>query len=562
MTLARTLPEALAGAARSKRGYRFLNARSAETYRPYSDLYDAALRVAGSLAALGLGPGDLVAIIVGDPESFLTTLFGASMAGVVPASLYPPAMTGDLPSYLDATMRVLQACNAVAVVTSPALLPHIDALRALCPALSVVVPFDSLQGPAMTPGKTPSPSEIAFVQFTSGSTATPKGVVITHRNLYANVTAFSSAYGVNASPEDVAVSWLPLYHDMGLVGMALGAIYVAADAVLMTPEAFVKRPIEWLRALSKYKGTISFAPNFAYDLAVRRVKDADLAGLDLSSWRVAGCGAEPIHASTLSAFATKFQACGFRETSFQPSYGLAEIVLAATMSPPGRRLHVERLLADDVTVRRIATHANGSRAETVSVVACGTPLPGHGVRILDEDGRPLPERHIGEIVLTGPSVSPGYYNDVDTTRAAIRNGQLFTGDLGYLSNGELFVCGRVKDLIIVNGRKYHPQDLEWGVGDLAGIRRGRVVAFGTTTVSGPDKTVVVAEPSGTVPPSELTDAIRRRIVDVCGLVVDDVVLVPSGTVARTTSGKLKRSATKLLYERGDLATASAGTSGA
>jgi fatty-acyl-CoA synthase len=562
MTLASTLPEALAGAARSKRGYRFLNARSVETYRSYADLYGAALRVAGSLAALGLGPGDLVAIIVSDPESFLTTLFGASIAGVVPASLYPPAMTGDLPSYLDATMRVLQSCGAVAVVTSAALAPHIDGLRELCPALSAVVPFDALQGPVMMSNDTPSPSEIAFVQFTSGSTATPKGVVITQRNLWANVTAFSSPHGVHASSEDVAVSWLPLYHDMGLVGMALGAIYIASDAVLMTPEAFVKRPIEWLRALSRHKGTISFAPNFAYDLAVRRVKDADIAGLDLSSWRIAGCGAEPIHASTLSAFAAKFRACGFRETSFQPSYGLAEIVLAATMSPPGRSLHVERLLADDVTVRRVATRANGTRAETVSVVACGTPLPGHEVRILDEDGRPLPDRHIGEIVLTGPSVSPGYYNDADTTRATIRNGQLFTGDLGYLSKGELFVCGRVKDLIIVNGRKYHPQDLEWGVADLAGIRRGRVVAFGTRGDSGPDRTVVIAEPSGTVPASELTDAIRRRIVDVCGLVVDDVVLVPSGTVARTTSGKVKRSATKMLYERGDLASTATATSGA
>jgi fatty-acyl-CoA synthase len=348
---------------------------------------------------------------------------------------------------------------------------------------------------------------------------------------------------------------------MGLVGMALGSMYMRAEAIVMTPEAFVKRPVEWLRAISRHRATVSFAPNFAYDLAVRRVKDADLAELDLSSWRIAGCGAEPIQASTLSAFAEKFRSCGFRETSFQPSYGLAEIVLAATMSPSGRPLQVETLLADDLTVRRVATHADGTHAEIVSVVACGTPLPGHDVRILDDTGRTVPERHIGEIVLSGPSVSPGYYNDADATRATIRDGQLFTGDLGYLSNGELFVCGRVKDLIIVNGRKYHPQDLEWGVADLAGIRRGRVVAFGTTSDAGPDRTVVIAEPSGTVPASELTNAIRRRIVDVCGLVVDEVVLVPSGTVARTTSGKLKRSATKMLYERGGLA-APAATSGA
>jgi fatty-acyl-CoA synthase len=562
MPIAHTLPEALAAAARSSRGYRFVRPRSAETLTPYADMYAGALRVAGSLAGLGLRPGDLVAIIVPDPEAFLTTLFGTSVAGVVPASLYPPTATSDLPSYLEATGRVLRSCGARAVVTSATLLPHVDTLRAMCPDLAIVAAFDALQGPAMEPGRTPTTSDIAFVQFTSGSTATPKGVVITHQNLSANITAFASPDGVHASPDDIAVSWLPLYHDMGLVGMAIGAMYNAADAVLMAPEMFVKRPVEWLRAISRYRGTVSFAPNFAYDLAVRRVKDADLAELDLSSWRVAGCGAEPIHASTLSAFAEKFGPCGFDETSFQPCYGLAEIVLAATMSPRGRGLRVERLLADDVTIRRVATRANGTRAETVSVVACGTPLPGHDLRILDESGHPLPERHIGEIVLSGPSVTPGYYNDAATTLAAIRNGQLFTGDLGYLSNGELFVCGRVKDLIIINGRKYHPQDLEWGVAELAGIRRGRVVAFGTTSDTGPDRTVVIAEPSGTVPANELTEAIRRRIVDVCGLVVDDVVLVPSGTVARTTSGKLKRSATKLLYERGDLATAAAGTSGA
>ena len=560
MDVARTIPEALAAAARSSHGYRFVGARGAESRKSYGEMYESALRVAGSFAALGLRRGDLVAIIVGDSESFLTTLFGASIAGLVPASLYPPSPTSDLPSYLDATARVLRSCTARGVVTSAALLPHIDSLRPGCPELSVVVAADALQGPPMTPAEVPPPGDIAFVQFTSGSTAMPKGVVITQRNLAANIAAFRD--GLGGTSEDVAVSWLPLYHDMGLVGMALGAMYTGAEAVLLTPEAFVKRPVEWLRTISRYRGTISFAPNFAYDLAVRRVKDTDLAGLDLSSWRIAGCGAEPIHATTLAAFADKFRASGFRDTSFLSGYGLAEHVLAATLSPRGRGLYVERLIADDVTARRMATHANGSRAETVSVVACGAALPGHDVHILGDEGTSLPERHIGEIVLTGPSVSPGYYNDEDTTARAIRDGRLFTGDLGYLSNGELFVCGRVKDLIIVNGRKYHPQDLEWGVADLAGIRRGRVVAFGTTGHAGPDRAVVIAEPSGTVPADELTDAIRRRIVDVCGLRVDDVVLVPSGTVARTTSGKVRRAATKMRYERGDLDHAAAGPTGA
>jgi fatty-acyl-CoA synthase len=544
-----TLPQALSAAARGDHGYRFLASRGVESRASYAHIYDAARRAAGALAALGLRRGDPVAIIVGDSEGFLRTLFGASLAGVIPASLYPPASTGELASYLVSTARVLRACGARAVVTSTALAPHIDTLRESCPDLAIVVPFDALDGPPAAADHVPAPDDIAFVQFTSGSTSTPKGVVITQRNLAANIAAFSGPAGLHGTIDDIAVSWLPLYHDMGLVGMALGSLYVGAEAVVMTPEAFVKRPVEWLRAISKYKATVSFAPNFAYDLAVRRVKDADLVDLDLSSWRVAGCGAEPIHPPTLAAFAEKFAPTGFRSTSFVPSYGLAEVVLAATLAPRGRELRVERLVADDVTIRRVATHANGTPVETVSVVGCGTPLAGHGVHILDEAARELPERHIGEIVLTGPSVTPGYYNDAETTARTIRDGRLFTGDLGYLSGGELFVCGRVKDLIIVNGRKYHPQDLEWGVADLAGIRRGRVVAFGTTSDGGPDRTVVLAEPSGTVPPSELTDAIRRRIVDVCGLVVDDVVLVPSGTVARTTSGKVRRAATKMLYER-------------
>jgi fatty-acyl-CoA synthase len=553
----------LAEASRGERGYRFVSSRG-ETIRSYTEIHDRALRLANALRALGLRRGDLVALVVADHEQFLTSLFGASIAGAVPASLYPPATTSDLPRYLESTAAVLRSCGARAVITSAGLRPHLDALRAVCPGLALVAACETLDAPATTGFAVPSADDIAFVQFTSGSTSSPKGVVITHRNLSANIAAFAGTNGLDASTSDVAVSWLPLYHDMGLVGMALGAVYAHVNAVLLTPQAFVKRPIEWLRAISRFKGTVSFAPNFAYDLSVRRVKDSEMEGLDLSSWRVAGCGAEPIHASTLAAFADKFRAAGFRDTAFLPSYGLAEHVLAATISPRGRRLKVECLSADDMTSRRVATRAaSDDDGETVSVVGCGLPLPGHQIRIVDDQRRPLPERHIGEIALSGPSVSPGYYNDAEITARTIRDGWLFTGDLGYLSKGELFVCGRVKDLIIVNGRKYHPQDLEWGLSDLAGIRRGRVVAFGTAETGRPDRTVVVVEPSGTVPAHELTDSIRRRIVDVCGLLVDDVVLAPGGTVTRTTSGKVRRAATKMSYERGELErTAAAGSSGA
>jgi fatty-acyl-CoA synthase len=548
MSRLRTLPEALAEAARADAGYSFVSA-GAETVRSYADMQRAAVHVARALREAGLRRGDLVALVLGDAEQFLTTLFGASMAGVIPASLYPPATTSDPPRYLELTAAILRASGARAVVTSDALMPAFEEVRASCPELAIVLSRERLDAPAIEPDSLPTLDDIAFVQFTSGSTSMPKGVALTHANLSANVDAFGGSSGVAASAEDVGVSWLPLNHDMGLVGMALGALYASRSCVLLPPATFVKRPAEWLRAITRYQGTISFAPNFAYDLCVRRVKDVD--GLDLSSWRVAGCGAEPIHSSTLAAFAEKFAPAGFRDTSFLPCYGLAEHVLAATFPPRGRRPRIESVSAEDLIEHRVAVPFDGE-SPAVSLVSCGSALPDHSIQVVGEDGRPLAERHVGEILLAGPSVMVGYYRQEALTAQTIRDGWLRTGDLGYISEGELFVCGRVKDIIIVNGRKYHPQDLEWAVDDLAGVRRGRVVAFGTVEHGRPDRVVIVVEPNGRVSPDLLMDAVRRRVGDLFGLYVDDVALVPSGTVGRTTSGKVQRAATKSRYERGEL----------
>jgi len=537
MSRLRTLPEALAEAARTDAGYLFVSANGAGTapdatsgtYRSYADVQRLSWQVARALHDAGVRRGDVVAIVLADAEQFLTTLFGASMAGVVPASLYPPSTMGELPRYLEQTARILRACRARVVVTSATLAPSFEALRAGCPDLALVLTREAFDGAAQEPAALPSLDDIVLVQFTSGSTSHPKGVALSHRNLAANVDAINGPAGLATTGADIGVSWLPLNHDMGLIGMALGPVFSARRVVLLPPHLFVKRPGEWLRAISRHRATISFAPNFAYDLCVRRVKEKDLEGLDLSCWRVAGCGAEPIHPPTLAAFAEKFAPVGFRAASFLPCYGLAEHVLAATFPPRHRAPRVED-----------------------AFVSCGSPLPGHMLRIVDEEGRPAAEGEIGEIALAGPSVMLGYYNDAELTRQTIRDGWLYTGDLGYMSDGELFVCGRVKDIIIVNGRKFHPQDLEWAVDDLAGVRRGRVVAFGTMQSGGPDRIVVVVEPSGTVASDVLIDAIRRRISDDFGLYVDEVALVPSGTVGRTTSGKVQRAATKARYERGGL----------
>jgi fatty-acyl-CoA synthase len=561
VTRLRTLPEALVEAAAGGEGYVFTGDRT-ETWRSYAVMHDASRRAAAAFRELGLGRGELVALVVDDPEEFLIALFGASLAGLVPASLYPPATSSDRQRYLAATAAVLRSSHARAVVTTTRLVPDFADLRSSCPDLAVAVSMETLPWPrsggaghrageGCDAGSDASLDDIAFVQYTSGSTAAPKGVIVSHRNLSANIDAINGPAGLDVSASDSAVSWLPLYHDMGLVGMALGAMYCGRPAILMTPRAFVKRPAEWLGAISRHRATVSFAPSFAYDLCVRRVKERDLEGLDLSCWRVAGCGGEPIHGPTLAAFAAKFRTVGFRETSVLASYGLAEHVLAATFGERERPLHVEHLSVDELATRAVAVE-NGAGRARVSVVGCGSALPGHHIRVVDEKGRELPERAIGEITLAGPSVMTGYYADEALTARTIRDGWLHTGDLGYLSQGELFVCGRIKEIVIANGRKYHPQDLEWAVDDLAGVRRGRAVAFAAQRLGCADRVVIVLEPTGTVPADALTESIRRRIADVCGLYVDEVVFVPRGTISRTTSGKVQRLATRARYERGEL----------
>ena len=553
MKIARTLHDALAQAARADAGYWFVAPSNADNagshvYRSYADLRERSLRVASALRGAGVRTGDLVALVLPDAEQFLTALFGASFAGATPASLYPPVTVADVPRYVELTGSILRAAAARAVVTTPALATEFESARSSCPDLMFVLSFDALDAPPIHDVPPCSLDAIAFVQFTSGSTSAPKGVALSHRNVAANVDAINGPAGLGTGADDVAVSWLPLNHDMGFVGMALGPLYSTRPGVLLTPQAFVKRPVEWLRAITRYRGTISFAPNFAYDLCVRRVKDRDLDGLDLSSWRIAGCGAEPIHGPTLAAFAEKFAPVGFHSSSFLPCYGLAEHVLAATLPRRGRPTRTNVVSADALTSQRIAVPANGcDRAMTL--VACGTALPDHQLRIVDNDGRDVADRHVGEIVLAGPSVMLGYYRQPALTADAIRDGWLHTGDLGYVDGGELFVCGRSKDVIIANGRKYHPQDLEWAVDDLAGARRGRSVAFAVSEAGRPDRVVVVVESSGTSASEALTTAVRRRVGDLFGLYVDEVAIVPSGTVARTTSGKVQRALTRERYQQ-------------
>jgi len=549
MPTPKTLADALDAGSNTGVGYTFVGEGGART-RSYAEIGRAARQIAVGLRGSGLERGDVAALVIGDAEQFLTTLIGAALAGVVPASLYPPSTTADLPRFFDTTASVLAAAEARAVITVSAFAPGFRSLGSQHPHLEFVFTPDDLDSPAAIDEWRPSLDDVAFIQYTSGSTSMPKGVIVTQRSLAANIEAIHGPSGLDVAPDDVGVSWLPLYHDMGLVGMSLGGLYSGRPVTLMPPEMFVKRPVEWLRAITRYRATVSYAPNFAYDLCVRRVKDRDLEGLDLSTWRVAGCGAEPINAATLHAFADKFARVGFRPESFLPSYGLAEHVLAASVSVRQRAPRVDFVSADALSDSRLAAPAHPDDDAGIRLVSCGRPLPGHALRIVAEDGSGAGEREVGEIALAGPSVMRGYYKDPESTAEVLRDGWLYTGDLGYVSEGELFVCGRVKELIVINGRKYHPHDLEWSVEQLTGVKRGRVVAFGAGE---PARAVIVAEPTGTVPAASLAVQIRRTVSEQFGLPLGDVVLVSGGTIGRTTSGKVRRGAVQASYLQGELA---------
>ena len=543
-----TITDALIAAVPSKRGIRAIEHDGQSLLISYEALLAESLQIAGGLFARGLVPGDRVALVLPGVSDFIGAFFGMTAGGLVPVPLCPPTQAGDLPTFARQSRHILIAGRVSAVVTSEDVAPLLDVTG--IEALSVIT-IESLRGavPIAAPARVPVDAP-ALLQFTSGSTAAPKGVVLTHANLHANATAIAGPDGLDAKPTDIGVSWLPLYHDMGLIGMLLSAIYTRVDTVVMSPVLFLKRPTAWLQAISTYHGTVSFAPNFAYELCLRRVKPSQVDALDLSSWRIAGCGAEPIRPDTLRAFASHFARAGFRASSFVASYGLAEHSLAVAFGRNG--IFEDAVDAQQLVHNSIAVPSSDESARTVRLVGCGRALPGHELKIVDDDGRTVADRHLGSILARGPSVMQGYFENPDATGEALRDGWLHTGDLGYLADGQLFVCGRTKDLIIRQGRKYHPPDLESAIADLPGLRSSGVVVFGVSRIDEPDEVVAVLEARASLASGEVVEQARRRVRETAGLELDRVVVTPPGTIPRTTSGKVRRAETRDRFLAGTL----------
>lgn len=559
-TVARAIEDA---AAESKTGFRFLGeSRQDERFFSYTDVERESSRFAGAMQALGLRKGDRIALILPDNADFVFAFLGAVRAGIVPVPIYPPTGLGKLAGYLENTLHIVAQSGSRILLTNKEIKLLLGTIQAKAPGLEQVVAVEDVRvsREKLRPVDV-SLDDVCFLQFTSGSTARPKGVTLTHANLAANVRAIMQLGLSVTDAGDSGVSWLPLYHDMGLIGFVIAPIYHRNAITFLPPLLFLKRPARWLEAVSQYKGSISFGPNFAYALCVKRIKDSELKGIDLSPWRVAGCGAEPIRAENLHAFAQKFAPYGFNEKAFMASYGLAESTLAVSFSL-GDGVVTDVVDGDKLWSEGRAeplTASNDSKARASAIVRCGPAFDGHEIKIFSaedtESEKPLGEREVGEIRIRGASIMQGYHGDPEATRKAFAGGYLRTGDLGYIADGNVYVCGRSKEVIIVNGRNYYPQDIEWEASQVEGVRKGNVIAFGTMTGPGDRERVIVVFETSVVDEkqkSALVAQARESIQQAVGLTVDELVPVAAGVLPKTSSGKLQRSKTRELYESGEL----------
>jgi acyl-CoA synthetase (AMP-forming)/AMP-acid ligase II len=510
------------------------------------------------LRARGVERGEPVLLVFHTSFEFIVSFFALILLGAIPVPSYPPALFEKLELAIGRLSHIASAAGIRTCLTNALFFPLLGELARTTPSLRDIVAVERLLGDAQARNGSDAidadvrPDDVCFLQYTSGSTDRPKGVVLTHKNVCSNVHAI--AQGARIHRRDVIVSWLPLYHDMGLIGAVITSMFLSVPLVLMSPHAFLEKPVRWLRAITKYKGTLSTAPNFGYALCVKRIREKDRQGLDLSSWRLALNGAEPVHHRTLVEFTRQFEQYGFDPKAVLPVYGLAETALAATFPEPGSEIRYQVVDRNELANGHVVPRRGQG---TLAIVSVGRPMPGHRIYVVDAAGKAVPEGQVGHVVLSGPSVMRGYWRDEEATRAVLRRGMLWTGDLGFEKDGDLYVTGRAKDLIIHRGRNYYAEDIERVVERVAGVRAGGVAAFSISDEEKEREIIVVvceAKPSSDEPTedAELIERVSAVISEQVGLVVDEIVVVPPGTVPRTSSGKRQRGLTRQLYLSGEL----------
>ena len=547
-----TLGEALDYAAQGGRGLNFHDARGTLT-RPYryAELRDDALAMARRLIAAGVKPEDRIALIAETSPDFAALFFGVIYAGGWPVPLPLPTSFGGRDSYIEQLRVQLASCDPTMLIFPPELAQMAGEAARLVGAEGVDwSEFATRPAPEATLPEADGRA-IAYLQYSSGSTRFPHGVAITHHALLNNLAAHSHNMEVQGS--DRCVSWLPWYHDMGLVGCFLSPVANQVSADYLKTEDFARRPLAWLDLVSRNKGTtLSYSPTFGYDICARRIGTQSHVAdrFDLSRWRVAGNGADMIRPDVMQSFVDAFADAGFKASAFLPSYGLAEATLAVSIMPPGEGIRVE--LVEETQLSGVA-HGQDRPQRFRAIVNCGKPARDMKIEVREEDGTPLPERAIGKIWCTGPSLMVGYFRDPEATAACMADGWLDTGDMGYMSDGYVYIVGRAKDMIIINGRNHWPQDIEWAVEQLPGFKAGDIAAFAITTPGGEETPAVLVQcrSSDEAERVRLRDEIRERVRSVTGMncVVE---LIPPRTLPRTSSGKLSRAKARNLYLSGDI----------
>ena len=523
----------------------------------YGELAERARAVAAGLIEADVAPGDRIALMLPTSAEFFIAFVGILYAGAVPVPIYPPMQLSKIEDYMRRQAGILRNAGARILVTVPEGLQSAALLRRLVPTLDAVrstdnlaVPRADIQLPILR-----DETATALIQYTSGSTGDPKGVVLSHANLLANIRAMGGV--IEATSADVFVSWLPLYHDMGLIGAWLGSLYFAASLYVMSPLSFLARPQSWLWAMHRFRATISAAPNFAFELCAAKIDDAELKGLDLSMLRFLANGAEPISANSLGQFTQRFQRFGFKPEAMAPVYGLAECAVALAMPPLGRPPIIERVNRTTLSRDGRAEPASETDQTAIEIVSCGQAVPDHELRIVDDLGREVADRYEGCLEFRGPSATSGYFRNETKTRALIHDGWLDSGDRAYVANAEVFVTGRKKDIIIRAGQHIYPHELEGAIGDIAGLRKGGVAALGVfDAASGTERVIVVAETDETDPGARetLRAEAQRTATEIVGGPAEEIVLVAPGAVPKTSSGKIRRAAAKELYLDGRLST--------
>jgi fatty-acyl-CoA synthase len=553
----RSVPEMLDYAARGATGVTFYSARGELlSTLSWREVRERAHVTARKLIGAGFAPGDRLLITADTWPGFFDAFFGCQYAGLLPVPVSIPVGIGGKEAYLDQLRRQFAASGAVAAVGIDDLAGFLaDAAREF-PALRLHGGMDVLETlPEKSVDLRPfGPADPCYIQFSSGSTRQPHGVQITQAALMANLAGIVGPAGLDVAEGDRAVSWLPLYHDMGLIGFLMSPLSAQLSVDYLTPRDFARRPMQWLNLISQNRASIAYSPSFGYDLATRRGALQAPADLDLSSWRIAGIGGDMVRPDVLDRFARAFEGNGFNRAAFLPSYGMAEVCLAITFCPHGTGARVDTVDRAALGEERQAVPAvqPGDEQRARRFVVCGKVLPGHRLEVRDESGKALGEREVGRIFVAGPSIMPGYYNDPEATHAVLSaGGWLDTGDLGYLLGGEIVVTGRAKDLIIVNGRNVWPQDIEWAVEAKRVVKSGDSAAFSVDTIDGERVVVAVlarvaGEEARQALARDVAGAVREAVAVDC-----DVVLVPPTIgLPMTSSGKLSRARAKANYLAG------------